>query len=360
MSTLPCTLLPLILLAGDAGADKGTIYAGIEIGGRGVKATVVQAQPDGVYRRLFAKTQNTTLSVLEAGAFKQNAIDDTVNAIVSLTKAISEKYKVPAERIVVVGSSGVPKASNRDAFVAAVKKATGKELRFIDDRTEVELTIAGIVPREQRDQTIALDIGGGNTKGGYKPAGAPLVYVAVPLGTVTFTQRASKEAKDQKLSFAEAVARLRERELVAPLRKGAKAMPELSTRKRVYLSGGSVWAMVTLMKPESVDRVYVTFTAADVKAFRALVRKNPDAFPPAAMSRITAPELKKRAEKEIKSVQASYGPENLIAGAEILSGLVEAFELEGKTIIFPRNGYVGWLAAYITGETLEEPRAKGK
>jgi exopolyphosphatase/pppGpp-phosphohydrolase len=356
MSTLFSSLLTAVILAGPARAAESKIYAGIEIGGRGVKATVVGVQPDGVYRRLFTQTHNTTLSVLKEGAFDKDAIDDTVDAIQNFIKTITAKYKLPAERVVVVGSSGVPKASNRDKFVAAVKKATGKELRFIDDRTEVELTILGIVPREERGRSIALDIGGGNTKGGYKPAGAPLVYFAVPLGTVTFTQRVAKEAKARDISFAEAAARLRESELVVPLSKGAREMPELAKRNRVYLSGGTVWAMVTLLKPEGVDRAYVTFTMADVEAFRALVRKKTNGFPAADMSRITAPELKKRAEKERERVRGAYSAENLVAGAEILSALVKAFDLEGRTLVFPRNGYVGWLAAYIAGESLEETK----
>jgi hypothetical protein len=362
MSRAFCTLLTAVTFLSvpvRVSAVDVPIYAGIEIGGRGVKATVVEARPDGVYKRLFSKTQNTTLSVLKDGAFDKNAIDDTVSAISGFIKTISEKYKLPASRIVVVGSSGVPKASNRDAFVAAVKKATGKDLRFIDDLTEVELTIAGIVPKEERERSIALDIGGGNTKGGYKPAGAPLVYVAIPLGTVTFTQRITREAKAQGIPFADAAARLREDELIAPLSKGAKAMPELAKRKRVYLSGGSIWAMVSLIHPEALDRVYVTFTAADVAAFRELVRKKPGTFPEPDMSRITAQELKQRALKEVKTVQRVYSPDNLLAGAEILSALVKAFDLEGRTLIFPRNGAVGWLTAYIAGETLEDGPGKG-
>jgi hypothetical protein len=208
MSRILFGLLTAALLAGPgpARAADAKVYAGIEIGGKGVKATVVEARPGGLYKRLFAGTRNTTLSVLKDGAFDKDAINDAVSAISGFIETISAKYRLPPARIVVVGSSGLPRASNRDAFVRAVKKATGKDLRFIDDRTEVELTIAGVTPKGDRDRSISLDIGSGNTKGGYKPAGGDLVYVAIPLGTVTFTERVRKEAKA----------------------KGMKGMPELA------------------------------------------------------------------------------------------------------------------------------------
>src|SRR4051794_7979492 len=142
-------LLPLVLLAGPA--DAGSVHAGIEVGGKGVKATVVEVAPGGPFRRLFGRTHNTPLSVLDNGAFRQPAIDDAARAIAGFYKTFRDTYKLPPERIHIVGSSGMPQATNRAAFVKAVKKATGKDMRFIDDKMEVALTIAGVVPKSERD-----------------------------------------------------------------------------------------------------------------------------------------------------------------------------------------------------------------
>jgi hypothetical protein len=354
-------LLAVVLFAAPslARADESRCYAGIEVGGKGVKAIVVEAVPGGLYKRLFAKTHNHTLSILKAGAFDKDAMDDAVAAIKGFIKTITTQFKAPEAKIIVMGSSGLPKASNRDDFVAAVKKATGKEMRFIDDRTEVELTIAGVVPKEDRAKSISLDIGSGNTKGGYKPAGSPLVYVAVPLGTETFTQRVKKEAADKGIPFAEAAAKLSPIDLVAPLSKGAKLMPELEKRRRVYLSGGLIWAMISLVKPAEVARPYVKFRASDVEAFQALVVKS-DGYPSPDFGKIDDERLRKWAEKEWKNVTKVYTKANLVAGAEILSALVKSFDLKDRTLIFPRNGYVGWLAAYIAGEKLDDPADKPK
>jgi exopolyphosphatase/pppGpp-phosphohydrolase len=349
-------LLLLLLLPAPLCAQESRLYAGIEIGGSGVKATVVERKPDGLYERLFAQTHRTRLTVLDHGAFRPEAIGETAKWIAEFRDKIRKAYRLPDERIVVVGSSGVPKASNRDALVAAVKKATGKELRFIDDKTEVELTIAGVVPRGDRAGSWSLDIGSGNTKGGYKPEGKPLVYVSVPLGVVTFTQRVEKEAKEKEISFAQAAEKLRDSVLVAPLRAGTRGMPELARRKRVYLSGGAVWALATFLKPRQVDQAYVTFTAADVDAYLALLTKAAGKAPAIDLSTIVNRDLRERAEKEVRTVNKVYSPENLLAGAHLLVALVKAFDLKDRTVIFPRNAAVGWLAAYVAGEKLDERR----
>src|SRR5262249_33429409 len=140
--------------------------------------------------------------------------------------------------------------------------------------------------------------------------------------------------------------------LVAPLKASIKDMPELKTRKRVYLSGGTIWAMVTLMKPRDVGKTFVTFSAADVKAYRALLEKAGGKAPVIDLSGIANKDLRARAEAEVRTVLKVYSPENLLAGAEILEALVAAFALEDRVLIFPRNAAVGWLAAYVAGEKL--------
>src|SRR5438309_651713 len=103
-------------------ADAGKVHGGIEVGGRGVKATVLEVRPGGLYRRLFARTYNISLSALDdKGAFKKDAIDDAVKGIAGFHRVFRETYKLPPGRIHVVGSSGVPMATNRADFVAAVK-----------------------------------------------------------------------------------------------------------------------------------------------------------------------------------------------------------------------------------------------
>src|SRR5262249_16933118 len=151
----------------------------------------------------------------------------------------------------------------------------------------------------------------GNTKGGYFPAGKPLVYASVPLGTVTFTERVRQEAKRQKTTFAEAAVQLGDRELVKPLTDGARAMAALPVRKKVYLSGGMVWAMIPLVRPQDVDDAYVTFPTADIDAFTKLVAGS--RFPGVSLTKVADEGRKLRARAEAEAVGKAYSVENLQA-----------------------------------------------
>src|SRR5207342_1876354 len=65
-------IVPVIaaLLAGPARAADPVRHAGIEIGGSGVKVTVVDVRPDGLINRVFSKSHKTTLTTLDDGRFK--------------------------------------------------------------------------------------------------------------------------------------------------------------------------------------------------------------------------------------------------------------------------------------------------
>ena len=88
---------------------------------------------------------------------------------------MQDKFKVPVKNIYVVASSGLPRPPNRDALVKVIKDKTGKDLRTIDANAEVMLTILGVVPSEHRATSVLVDIGSGNTKGGYLEKGAKAV-----------------------------------------------------------------------------------------------------------------------------------------------------------------------------------------
>jgi exopolyphosphatase/pppGpp-phosphohydrolase len=338
-------------------------FAGIEVGGSGTKLTILEVAENGSFRRLFAESKSTDLTKLTTDRnFAKKEVALTVKYIKSYRETALTMYKVPDDNIILVGSSGIPtNAKNRNELIDAIKTATGKTIRFIDDKTEVALTIVGVVPKQARNRAISLDIGSGNTKGGYKPEnGGPLVYVSVPLGAKTFTQKVEQTAKKKNISLVKAAAELRESELVAPMRLGAKKMPELEKRKFVYLSGGMVWALVTYVKPEAVDRSLVSFTPADVEKFAELVQKADGKSPVVNLDHIKDKSVRERAAKELKTVAKVYPPAALLAGSELLRSLVTVFDLKNKTVVFPRNSAYGWLSAYVAGETLEEKRSEKK
>ena len=81
-----------------------SIYGGIEIGSKGVKAMVLELSPadkEGFYNveEKFRRSINTGLitGVKETGAFSEDAIKETAEAVKELFNLIKKKYGVKEE-----------------------------------------------------------------------------------------------------------------------------------------------------------------------------------------------------------------------------------------------------------------------
>src|SRR5205814_6371316 len=102
---------------------RAETYGGIEIGGKGVKATVleVRRQPGGLdVKTLFSDTENTgvTAGLAKTGRFDPAALKATAEAVAQFAQRMRKDYKLPAEQIHVVGSSGLFSAveGNKEAI----------------------------------------------------------------------------------------------------------------------------------------------------------------------------------------------------------------------------------------------------
>jgi exopolyphosphatase/pppGpp-phosphohydrolase len=330
------------------------LYGGIEIGAKGVKATVVRVTPSAAgndVRIVMAQTANTSIAagVLKKGKFSPDSIKDTTEEVDRFYRLMLKDKDVPKSNIHIVGSSGIPQAENRDDLVAAIREKTGLTMKFISLKDEIELSLLGIVPAGERTKALYLDIGSGNTKGGcYETAGADakptLVTLSLPLGTVTYTERVKKEAGED---FLAGVMQQAKTLLEEPLEAQVKQTPRLSEPTLVYFSGGIVWAMVTFMRPETINEAYVTISADDFEKFAALLAKDPTRLPVPDLSAIGDPMSREALAKDVRRVKDTFTRENLIAGTAIMRALADKLELKSKTLRFARNGYVAWIAGYV-------------
>jgi exopolyphosphatase/pppGpp-phosphohydrolase len=358
--TRPVLGLALALLGWALAANpaRAEVHGGIEIGARGVKATVldVTGGADGyAVKVLLSGTKNTQIvtGLASSGRFDARALQDTVAAVAKFAAQMDKEYHVPAERLHVVGSSGLFSAildkpdaikANEDLLASAVRDACGLKMTFIDVKREVELSVAGTVPPRDADRAVLLDIGGGNTKGGYCEPGKGCVSFGIPYGSVTFTDRVKKADKG---TFAENAEALRQEVLAPALKKAVEGKPELTQRPRVYLSGGACWALATLMHPG--DRSgYVALSADDIDAYRKRIVAAGGDFPAPDLATILDPEVREAARKEIGQVKDVFKPEQLLAGAEILKALSDEFGFgKDKKVCFVRHAQVAWILAYV-------------
>ncbi len=311
--------------------------------------TVVELaeKPGGRARVIQSAIVNTTISagVVKTGRYSPDAIRETATAAGDFAKRLRGEFGLGSDRIRVVGSSGLPSASNRQELIDAVSQATGlPPMEIIDTCREVQLTIAGIVPRADWPNAALIDIGSGNTKGGFFRPDGKGACISVPLGSVTFADRVTRDGQGKP--FAEAAEQLRPSLIEAPLAEQARANPGLAERRIVILSGGAPYAMTTLMRPQDILHERVQLTTQDIGDYVRHLRSSPR-VPSPDFAAIADPKVRSAAEKEFGKVRDNFTRENLIAGAEILAGLATALRLEGKVLVFDRNSATAWLQALL-------------
>lgn len=362
-------ILLLAVFACSANAESlavknNKLHGGIEIGSRGVKGTAINFTRKGNgydVKILYTETINTSIMKLKDNRFTPEGLKEAADAVKKMFDRLQQEYQVPVEQIYIVGSSGL-RADNKPELIGEVQKATGKAMSFLTVEMEVQLSIAGTIPNQRDDEAkplkerevaLLLDIGSGNTKGGYQQpdsANYEFVTMGIPLGTVSFTNEVNKLRKTEAdlNGFALDAMVLSPKLLSEQLRQETLKKPGMLYRKRVYLSGGIIWAMATLMHPEN-RKAFVTLTTDDIAMFHYRARNEMEALLNPDLSHV---DEAKRAEvkKEIESVKAVFTPKNIIAGAEILNVLSSEFKLENKNVWFARYSNLSWILSYVRGQ----------
>lgn len=351
-------------------AKNDKLHGGIEIGSKGVKATALHFTRKGNgydVKILSSETINTTIMKVKDNRFTPEAIVETVEAVRKIYNRMQQEHQISPEHIYIVGSSGL-RSDNKQDLVREVKKAVGKEMSFLTVEMEVQLSIAGTIPQQREDENkpgnerqaaMLIDIGSGNTKGGYQQvASAPVtgiprdefVTLGIPFGTVTFTNEATRyrKAEGDLKEFALDATMIGPKVLNDPLSKEIAKRPGLAARERLYLTGGIVWAMTTLLYPEN-RRAFTPLTAEDIERFHYLARSDMNALLNPDLSFITDQARRLAAQKEIDSVKAAFTPKNLVAGSEILRAVSTEFKLQNKKIWFARFGQFSWILSYVRG-----------
>ncbi len=351
----PLALLAALLLAPPP-APAADVYGGIELGGKGVKAVVIEVTPtaDGpAVKMLFSESTNVGLAAAVAdGKLDPKAAEAAGKAVSGFAATMKEKHLVPADKLFVVGSSGLFAANagkpevmkaNQETLTAAVKAAAELPVAYLDADREVALSFAGTVPAERWADGLMIDVGGGNAKGGFRGEKGAMTTFAVPFGTTTFAAAVVKEGGE----FAATAAKLRQ-SVLAPAIKKAATDAGFATRKRIYVSGGAAWAVATFAHP--ADRsAYTPLTIADLDAVEALLAKATDA-PAPDLSGVADPGTKKEAEAEAAKVNKVYTRDQLLAGVQVLKAVATELDLghADKKLAFARNAQYAWVIGYVS------------
>jgi hypothetical protein len=336
--------------------------AGIEVGSKGVKITVLEKLLTGNdgFRLLKDSAVNSDFISFTAASY-----DATLAALTGLYTYARQQWGIPSADIATVISSGVKaqadklgKNNHLVTFIEAFRIKINEESRNVEVvsvQKESMLSHYGIIADAERFSTFLIDIGSGNTKGGYfNSTTKDFVMFQLPSGTKS-TTNATEKSCGVNCDFAAfknlvgaVVDSIEKKEIIYAV-NASGAYPASNT---MAISGGIAWAVATLLYPEKTDVQQAEVTYKDVNRFREGLLKYyadiPDTnklvikgMKPAELSKIR---------RELQKVINVFDTKSLLAGSTLLLRIMRQFETASSSKKFRliKNGQVGWITGYIT------------
>lgn len=333
----------------------GELYAGVEIGGKGIKLSVIEVKLGKTGENEYVLKADTSINT-DAAALSYQSEKETYDAVSVFYNIIKNRYKIPAARTHIVISSGLKQELDKynkvDYFAGIVRpKELDPQIKisYITPVQESELSFRGIVPQKNRLTANQLDVGSSNTKGGYFDAMNNFVPVTFPLGTKTFQRLVEKKPDENIDDFLSAAEKIIADSLGRVMVYEFLDKKDFKSRDVLYLSGGIVWAIASLMHPQQINDNFVEITQKDISDFRDEVYNNYYGLIKPDLSKTMKPEDANASIKNIGRVVKTYDQKALLAGAIWLDELIQQVNTmnPSKKLVFPRYAYVGWISGYI-------------
>lgn len=371
---LPVTILLISIpsfaqTAFNAKYNNSSVYTGIEVGSKGVKMSVIElgknASSNGSFTILKDSSVNTDFI-----SFSQSTFSATLKGLCGLYESAIKDYQVPPKRIFTVISSGVKMQAEKDSktnwindlidsFKLKINEPS-RQVEVVDVAQEARLSHLGIVPDARRYNTFLIDIGSGNTKGGYFPFDNTETFKLFQLnwGTKSTANATEKRCQGDNSvdNFNKEMYRVLSTVENNDIVYTVNSSGAYSYNDNVAISGGIAWAVATLSHPELVNNPIVPVTYSEVAKFCAKLYENFDALAPAFLSgNINTAAQKKNVFDEATRVQKVFDQKSLMAGAGLLLKIMRQFTsaYETKQFYLIKNGQVGWISAYVE-KTIEK------
>lgn len=343
--------------------NNSTVYTGIEVGSKGVKMSLVElgknAQSNGAFNILKDTSVNTDFI-----SFNDPTFSATLDAFYGLYTKAQGDYKIPGKRIFTAISSGVKMQAEKDAKNEWVKRLIdsfrvrvnepARDVAVIDVKQEAFLSHLGIVPESRRYSTFLIDIGSGNTKGGYFPYGNTKDFYLFQLnwGTKSTANATEKRMEDDNSlsNYQKQLTRVLAQAENADIVYSVNASGAYPLSDYIAFSGGAAWAAANLMHPELVDNAVVPVTFDEVVKFYEKLYVNFSSYSPVNLAKAGTDDAEKAAIiKAAKTVHGVFDQKSLMSGAGLLMKIMRQFAsiYETKQFYLVKNGQVGWISAYV-------------
>ncbi len=347
--------------------NNSSIYAGIEVGSKGVKLSVIEVGKDAKTTGAFAILKDTSINT-DFISFLNPNFQATLNGLYGLYNLAVKEYRISPKRVYTVVSSGVKLQAEKenkkewvtnlvDSFKLRLKDPK-RQVEVVDVVDEARLSHLGIVPDNERYNTFLIDIGSGNTKGGYFPNGNTKDFKLFQLnwGTKSTANSTDKKCGDDKslVTFYKQLAKTATEAENTGIIYAVNESGAYPKSDNIAFSGGIAWSVATLLHPEMNERTTVPVTYDEVAAFCEKIYTDYSSFSDFYLVK----NIKNRnmdlvaASNEIKRVHQVFDQRSLMAGSRLLLKIMRQFESvnEKKEFFLVKNGQVGWVSAYVDQE----------
>jgi exopolyphosphatase/guanosine-5'-triphosphate,3'-diphosphate pyrophosphatase len=147
------------------------LYAVIDVGSTSIRMVIAEMWADGriKHHEVLAKAVGLGRDTFTTRQIKRATIEECVVILTKYRKRLQE-YQIKPANIRIVATSAVREAENRLLFLDRVFVATGLEIAVLDDSEVHRIMYMGLMPilRDHpmlaKQQTIVMEMGGGNTE----------------------------------------------------------------------------------------------------------------------------------------------------------------------------------------------------
>jgi hypothetical protein len=340
---------------------RSTVYAGIEVGSKGVKMSLLEMGRKNTDNNIVGDTSINTDFI----SFTPATFNASLKALCDLYQTALVLYQVPANRIYTVISSGVNVSAQKDektkwiqAFIDSFRLKIhdpGRKVEVIDAAEEARLSHLGIVPESKRFTTFLIDIGSGNTKGGYFPNDNTdhIKLFELTWGTQSTANTAINrlDGDNSIKNYNRQLQRVLSGDADKEITYAVNVSGAYNMSDNVAFSGGAAWATATLLFPELIDDPVIPVTYDQVEAFFQKLYSDYESFSDKQLIKgLDNNSLDKNAiAKEIRAVNKVFDQRAMLSASGLLLKIMRQFAgiHEKKQFYLVKNGQVGWISAYV-------------
>jgi hypothetical protein len=325
-------------------SPSDNIYAGLEIGSRGMKPAVIRFEEaeGGKTSFILMSKDLLPLNTNPAKAKTKEDMDCTVDKIVRYVNVFrNDPYNVPNSRITVAVSSGLRGKlldAGRDSLLFylkdKVKRLVNINIIEMTDQEEGDFKVKHLDVDEENPYTAinVVDIGSGNVTGGFtgKESGS--------FSTTGSINSISAYVKEEMTNLGLTLTSPNHRNQIAQLaaeRFKSQHLGQIILAKdaqQVVFGGGISFVFMTWFKTESfADKRLNPFYSTYVYDFhnQLIISANKDVFFKNNRAKDNSP-LTWRGKTRLKDAQAIFSDLELLVGSTILKTVCDALEKQEK------------------------------